>query len=83
MSEFNLSDKICTPIPRWDGIYFEDVKQFIRLLKETERCNLKTIILIPEYCAGESHLQYAVRYSDILLKLFKERIDKLAGEKLI
>ena len=91
MTEFNLSEKInhreidtgvWGAVDNSDTLEVENVKEFIRLLKETEQSDLKKIILIPNYCNEETHMEYAKRYADIVLRLFKQEIEKKAGEKL-
>lgn len=78
--EFNLSDKIHENIPvkymfddgdrtfeegeEYDFIRVEDVKEFIKRLKEE----------LNKYCNNKDKVVY--------VELFKEDIDKLAGDKL-
>ena len=65
-TEFNLSEKIEGQMKTiGKSIPLEDVKEFIRLLKEDTGCH--------PINSREKQI----------IKLFKERINKLAGSKLI
>ena len=76
MSEFNLSEKIrCIAnldLESKGFIYFEDVKEFIRLLKE--------IIKRKKVMMGDN--QVSSWYAKEKLQEIKNEIDKLAGSKL-
>jgi len=71
MTEFNLSDKIYY---NGVGISQEDVKEFIRLLKEN--------LVIPKEVIKEKNWVEKALDNEFNRETF-EIIDKLAGEKLI
>jgi len=83
--EFNLSDKIIPPTchKNYENIKIEDVKEFIRLLKE----EMNNILKVNVESANKSGVSKKLKTK--ILKMMQEniieldyRIDKLAGEKL-
>lgn len=99
MTEFNLSERIKENESVWNGeeefnlpdsILVEDVKEFIRLLKEEpkDRANSAQAFLIESGCGDlvlndTSSREKWIYVSDIMIAFIKWKSNKLAGEKLI
>lgn len=84
MTEFNLSEEI-----KWDReelldnteghIHTEDVKEFIRLLKDKlKECEFKNVIDRSGYPTEANASQIIQNFLD-----FAKEMDKLVGEKLL
>jgi len=91
--EFNLSEKIGLPFERGilnNAIKVEDVKEFVRLLKEepTDKINSAEVFLL-EYGYGNLVLNEVmskdkwIYVSDIMIAFLKWKTDTLAGKSLV
>jgi len=80
MKQFNLTEK-----EHYMGFYTEDVKEFIRLLKEIEdlRCPELYGFIRDGLPSQDVEYHKAECLIYLVLQRYKEKILKLAGDKLI